>query len=167
MTLDFNFPLSPLELEDWFKTKPDTFCNLKEARQANFRWVRSYRQEQLQEILTKSGINIGELLKVIPQRRSRSGHLTSIKIKGTKDSKVIEGENTIRKILGNLRSSLFKIEVKYNQQNRPQEFIFYGGGFGHGRGLCQTGMKGMALEGYSYHEILEHYYPEAEVKRIY
>jgi SpoIID/LytB domain protein len=166
LSLDFHFPLSPLELEDWLRTEPDTFCNLKDQRKANFRWARCYRKEQLQAILGRAGIDIGALLKIIPQRRTRSGHLTTIKIKGTKNSKIIEGENYIRKILGNLRSSAFKIEVKYNRST-PVEFIFYGAGFGHGRGLCQAGIKGMALKGYNYRQILRHYYPDAEVKKMY
>ena len=166
-SLDLNFPLSPLELEEWFKSKPDTFCNLKSERSANFRWVRLYKQKQVQAMLDKAGIDIGELLKIIPQRRARSSHLISIKIQGTENSQIIEGENNIRKILGNLRSSAFKIETRFNQENAPVEFIFYGGGFGHGRGLCQTGVKGMALEGHNHLEILKHYYPDAEIKVIY
>ncbi len=167
VSLDFSFPLSPLELELWLTTEPDTFCNLKEANPVNFRWARCYKREQLQAVLGLSGIDIGEPLEIIPQKRARSGHLISIKIKGTKGSRVIVGENNIRKILGNLRSSVFKIETKFNQRNLPVEFIFYGGGFGHGRGLCQSGVKGMALKGYNYLEILKHYYPDAEIKKIY
>ncbi len=167
LSVDYRFPLSPLELEDWLAGRPDTFCNLKGEKPANFRWVRLYKQKELKRLLGKFNINVGQVLKIIPQVRESSSHLSSVKIEGTQNTEVIKGENKIRKILGNLRSSAFKIEVKYNQQNQPQEFIFYGGGFGHGRGLCQTGIKGLALKGYDYLEILKHYYPEAEIKKIY
>lgn len=167
VSLDFDFPLSPLELEVWLMGRPDTFCNLKEARSANFRWTRLYKPEQLQVMLAKSDIDIGEAIKIIPQRRAMSGHLISIKIQGTRDSRVIEGEHNIRKILGNLLSSAFKIETKFNQENQPEEFIFYGAGFGHGRGLCQAGIKGMALKGNNYRQILKHYYPDTDLKKIY
>ncbi len=166
-SLDFHFPLSPLELEEWLRGQPDTFCNLDEARLANFRWVRLYEQQELESLLVKFDIDVGKPTGIIPQKRASSGHLISIKIEGVENTKIIEGENNIRKILGNLRSSAFKIEVKYNQQNQPVEFIFYGGGFGHGRGVCQAGVKGMALRGYNYLEILKHYYPAAEIKKIY
>ena len=32
-------------------------------------------------------------------------------------------------------------------------------GYGHGVGLCQHGANGMAKEGYTFEEILTHYYP--------
>jgi SpoIID/LytB domain protein len=129
--------------------------------------VRVYEREQLQALLDKSDINIGKLLKTIPQRRAVSGHLSSIKLVGTESTQVIEGEYKIRKILGNLLSSAFKIEVKYNQHKVPVEFIFYGAGFGHGKGLCQRGIKGMAMEGYNYHQILKHYYPNVQIETQY
>lgn len=167
LRLDFEFPLSPLELEEWLAEQPDMFCNFNLDRPANFRWARLHRQKDLETLLDGFGIDVGGLLGIIPKMRAMSGHLVSIRIEGVKNTELIEGENNIRKILGNLRSSAFKIEVKYNQQNRPQEFIFYGAGFGHGKGLCQSGMKGMALKGYNYRQILKHYYPEARIKKIY
>ena len=36
-------------------------------------------------------------------------------------------------------------------------------GWGHGRGMSQTGAQWMAKQGFSYREILEHYYPLAEL----
>lgn len=36
-------------------------------------------------------------------------------------------------------------------------------GYGHGVGLSQYGANGMAQEGYTYKEILKHYYTGVEV----
>lgn len=166
-SLDIHLPFSVLELQEWLMGKPETFCNLGFEKSANFRWVRIYKKEQLEALLEKSGFAVGGLTRIIPQRRTRSGHLISIKIEGGRNSEIIEGENNIRKILGGLRSSAFKVETKIGQQNAPAEFIFYGGGFGHGKGLCQTGLKGMALRGYNYLEIIRHYFPNSEIKKIY
>ncbi len=44
---------------------------------------------------------------------------------------------------------------------------FHGAGYGHGVGMCQWGAQGMALEGKSYRDILAHYYPGAELKKLY
>lgn len=41
--------------------------------------------------------------------------------------------------------------------------LLRGTGRGHGIGLCQSGAKGMALEGASYGEILSHYYPNTTI----
>ena len=48
----------------------------------------------------------------------------------------------------------------------PSEFIYYGGGWGHGVGMCQAGAAGMAEYGYSYKEILQHYYKDTEIKKL-
>ncbi len=55
-------------------------------------------------------------------------------------------------------------------RNSPQELIFeedavkmWGRGFGHGAGLCQHGTHEQVKRGRSYIQILEHYYPKAQV----
>ena len=40
-------------------------------------------------------------------------------------------------------------------------FIIISFGWGHGVGLCQIGAAVMASKGYTYKQILEHYYPES------
>lgn len=40
----------------------------------------------------------------------------------------------------------------------PARFVFEGRGFGHGVGMSQWGMQGMALAGRTYEQILKHYY---------
>ena len=39
-------------------------------------------------------------------------------------------------------------------------------GFGHGVGMSQYGALGMAEEGYTYQEILKHYYQNTEIAKI-
>lgn len=41
-----------------------------------------------------------------------------------------------------------------------------GAGYGHGVGMCQHGAKAMALAGKTYKEILAHYYPGAQLKKL-
>lgn len=43
-------------------------------------------------------------------------------------------------------------------------FVFAGTGYGHGVGMSQSGAKGMAEEGFSYREIVEHYFVGAKVR---
>jgi SpoIID/LytB domain protein len=49
----------------------------------------------------------------------------------------------------------------------PKRFIYKGAGWGHGSGLCQIGALGMSLKGYTTEQILAHYYPGSEYKKIY
>ena len=69
----------------------------------------------------------------------------------------------LRQILGyrRLPSLLFDVET------RGSEAVFHGRGSGHGVGLCQTGAKHRAEGGAGYRQILEHYYPGAEIRRMY
>ena len=39
-------------------------------------------------------------------------------------------------------------------------------GYGHGVGMSQYGAEGMAKEGYTYDQIIKHYYTGVEIKKI-
>ena len=45
-------------------------------------------------------------------------------------------------------------------------FVAWGGGFGHGVGMSQTGAVGMAEKKATFEEILEHYYRGIELVRM-
>jgi SpoIID/LytB domain protein len=100
-------------------------------------------------------------------KRQVSGHISELKIVGSKASIVIQKELKIRQVLGNLRSSMFKIEMKQDAAGRPQQFVFYGGGWGHGVGMCQAGACGMALKAKDYRSILQHYFKNIDFRKIY
>ena len=57
-----------------------------------------------------------------------------------------------------LRSANFDISFADNK------FTFTVRGYGHGIGMSQYGAKGMADQGYTYEEILYHYYPGTNLK---
>ncbi len=61
----------------------------------------------------------------------------------------------------NLPSSHFDINVSKNNVE------FSGDGFGHGVGMCQFGAMELAKRGYKYKDILKHYYPNFNLKKIY
>jgi len=60
-----------------------------------------------------------------------------------------------------LRSSFVEIRVAGRQA------LFVGRGFGHGVGLCQYGAEAMAQAGHDAVEILQTYYPDADIARAY
>jgi len=69
----------------------------------------------------------------------------------------------IRGLLG-LKDNVFRwLTVGQGTQRR---WIFYGRGWGHGLGMCQTGAYGMALEGATFQQILQHYYPGMSLQRV-
>jgi len=49
-----------------------------------------------------------------------------------------------------------------NQTQAASGITFIGQGYGHGIGMSQWGARGMALEGYNYREIIDHYYNQGK-----
>lgn len=68
----------------------------------------------------------------------------------------------IRGVLG-LKDNVFGMIATGTAPHR--RFVFFGRGWGHGVGMCQTGAYGMALEGRSFEEILKHYYRGIELEK--
>lgn len=82
----------------------------------------------------------------------------------SKDDVHLLKKSRIRSVLGRKKapSNFFKYEKVDNS------FIsLKGKGYGHGVGLCQFGAYEMAKRGYSYKQILAHYFPEMKLKKIY
>lgn len=108
----------------------------------------------LQEFYEKLGLNYKDKLESEVILRSDSNRILKIKINGVEmDSKFMY------KKLG-LRSTDF--ELIQNGSN----IIIKTCGYGHGVGMSQYGAQGMAKEGYSYDEILLHYYTGVKINKI-
>jgi stage II sporulation protein D len=71
-----------------------------------------------------------------------------------------------RSLLG-LRDSLFSFDEERNAAGELLGMTFYGGGWGHGVGMCQVGAYGMALDGATYDQILKTYYTGIELTAMY
>lgn len=168
---------------DWISSSPDAFCNTQDKRVLSqvlnnydqettdfFRWSIKYTQHELSQIIrSKSGIDFGEIMKLQPLSRGKSGRIYRLKIVGTKRTMIIGKELEIRRILSNthLYSSAFIIEPDSTENDIPQTFTLRGAGWGHGVGLCQIGAAVMGDQGYTYREILEHYYKGITIKAVY
>lgn len=138
----------------------------KNVSPATFRWTRVLEEKQLREVANRKK-DIGQVKAIIPLKRGRSGYVHGVKIVGTKNTLVLTKEHEIKKYLatGMLRSTYFIVQPNY-EKGEIKSFIFYGGGWGHGVGLCQTGSGGRASAGQNYKEILQHYYTDVEIKDI-
>jgi SpoIID/LytB domain protein len=163
--------------QEFIRTSPSAYCNTNDARVLSqvlnnydqetkdfYRWTVQYTQEELSEIIReRSGIDFGEILDLVPIKRGPSARLYEMQIVGSKRSMVIGKELEIRKWLSksHLYSSAFVVD-----RNEQGDFILTGAGWGHGVGLCQIGAAVMADKGYSYEQILAHYFPGSELKTI-
>ncbi len=172
------------EAQKWIRTSPSAFCNTTDVEVLKqvlndydqetsdfYRWKIEYSQEELSElILKRSGIDFGQIISLEPLERGYSGRIIRLKIIGTEKVITIGKELEIRRTLSpsHLYSSAFVVDTKNEDENGiPQKFILTGAGWGHGVGLCQIGAAMMAEKGYTYQQILEHYFPTSKVERIY
>ena len=121
-----------------------------------YRWKEVYDREALSDLIRRrSGIDLGRIVSIEPLERGLSGRIMKLKITGERSSLVVGKELEIRRILSetHLKSSAFDVRMEGGS------VILEGKGWGHGVGLCQIGAAVMASKGYTYTEILEHYYP--------
>lgn len=152
------------------------YCNTKDARvlrqvlnnydqetQDFYRWTVRYKAEELAKIVReKSGIDFGEIEQLKALKRGPSGRIYELEIVGSKKRMIVGKELEIRKWLSKtcLYSSAFEVE------RDGTEWLLRGKGWGHGVGLCQIGAAVMADKGYDFKQILAHYYPGAQLKKI-
>ena len=121
-----------------------------------YRWTQEYDIDGLSELVSRrSGHRIGMIRSMEALERGESGRICKLKITGAEKTLIVGKELEIRKILSesHLKSSAFEIEMT------KDKVILHGKGWGHGVGLCQIGAAVMASQGYTYKEILNHYYP--------
>lgn len=174
-------PLPDLTIEEnaqeFIRTSPSAYCNTTDARVLSqvlnnydqetkdfYRWTVQYTAAELSDIIReRSGIDFGEILDLVPIKRGPSARLYEMQIVGSKRTMVIGKELEIRKWLSksHLYSSAFVVD-----RNEQGDFILTGAGWGHGVGLCQIGAAVMADRGYTYEQILAHYFPGSELKVI-
>jgi len=108
----------------------------------------------LNEFCNKLSISCSNKLNINILSTTSTGRIKQIKI----NNKTYTGDK-IRELLS-LRSTFFNIS-----QNGTNITITTKG-YGHGVGMSQYGALGMAKEGYTYDEILKHYYQGVEIKKI-
>ena len=125
-----------------------------------YRWTQVYDRAELAALIERrSGVSIGSLRSMTPLERGASGRIMKLRIEGSQRTLVVGKELEIRRILSesHLKSSAFDVEID------GDVVTLEGKGWGHGVGLCQIGAAVMASRGYTYREILRHYYPDTEV----
>lgn len=151
-------------LWSYLLTPPETFCS-RGTQPGQHRWTRSFSADELAR-LASGGTNLGKIKALRVDARGASGRATVVTIEGTAGSRRIEGEQAIRKALGDLPSSAFAVQAIAMAGTEPAVFTLVGAGAGHGVGLCQAGAIGMARTKASMTDILAHYYPGAHAYRI-
>lgn len=171
------------QADRWIRSNPQSFCshpsedvlhhvlnNYDRETTGFYRWSVRYEAESLSELFErKSGIHLGRITSLKPLRRGPSARIWLLEITGTEGRAVIGKELEIRRVLSesHLYSSAFVVDSETGPDGLPSAFVLTGAGWGHGVGLCQIGAAVMGDKGYTYKEILRHYYPGTSLGKFY
>ncbi|MFP2906173.1 SpoIID/LytB domain-containing protein, partial [Pyxidicoccus sp. 3LFB2] len=157
----------PAHLEEWLAA-PDlpAACRLSSfAQPSKFRWEKRFTAEQV-DALTKR-LGVGRVQAMALSERGVSGRARVLTLSGDTGATQVRGELNIRRLFGMLNSSMAVVEAERGVEGQITGWLFRGGGWGHGVGMCQTGAIGRAEAGQRYQDILRHYFNGAEVAPIY
>lgn len=137
------------------------------------RWTFEWSNAEIRDVLSSwAGQDVGAVLAINVLDRSGSGRVRTIEYV-TEQGTFTDTKDRIRSSLrfidangakANLPSTLVYVEPVHDKHTKALTgFIAWGGGFGHGVGMSQTGAVGMAEKKASFIEILKHYYRGIEL----
>lgn len=167
------------EVRKFYLSTPTTFDN----KSPYFRWVKEWKTEELEKILKKTlksnsstgfvkpalinEADFGSLQNIRVIKRGVSGKAMAVEIITDKNTFVVQKELIIRRVFQNcgkpLPSANIIFDFSRNDKNKLDKVVIHGGGFGHGVGMSQWGAGMMSSMGYSYDEILKHYYSGVDI----
>lgn len=127
-----------------------------------YQWDAKFTKNDISDALNRADYSIGEITGIHLLGRGPSGRVSEVLIKHRDGQRTLKASE-FRFLLGagKIRSTNLTVNMSGGR------VTFRGHGWGHGVGLCQWGAKGMADLGYTAELILRHYYPGANLERIY
>ncbi|HEY7408719.1 MAG TPA: SpoIID/LytB domain-containing protein [Gemmatimonadaceae bacterium] len=137
------------------------------------RWTFEWTLEEIRDVISSwAGEDVGAVLEINVLERSGSGRVKTIEYV-TQNGRFYDTKDRVRSSLRyidatgarvNLPSTLVYVEPVFDKQTKALTgFVAWGGGFGHGVGMSQTGAVGMAEKKATFGEILKHYYRGIEL----
>jgi stage II sporulation protein D len=155
----FRAGVTDASIAAWLAAPARTYCGRSRFNRDKYRWTVRLAATKVTELVKRLGVGPVKQIRVL--RRGVSGRVNLLEVEGALGKQQVRGELDIRRLFGGLRSSMFIVQAAGG------DFVFKGGGWGHGVGMCQTGAIGMAADRKSFQEILLHYYPGSEIKTLY
>jgi len=132
------------------------------------------------DFVSQAVTTIGDVKLATITNRGTSGIAKELIITGSDLTVKIIGEYNIRAVLAPLSNKLYcadgseKTDLAmlpsgffYIAVNEDGSYTLKGGGYGHGVGMSQNGVKKLTDKGYGYTEILQFYYSGTEIKSAY
>ncbi len=135
------------------------FCQ----RSPHYKWETSVTPAEIKAKLAKQEMPVNDVLGIRTDKIDRTGRAHKLVIQSTWAEKIVDAD-AFRVWVDPMRlKSNLITKIKTNDQGA---FVFRGRGWGHGVGMCQYGMKYLGEIGYGYQQILEYYFPGAQITRL-
>ena len=115
---------------------------------------RSTKKISIDEFYSSLNLEYSNTLNFKVLKRSSTNRILNLSINGI--------EFTGKEVYDKLGLKSMDFSLKQDGNNIIIDTV----GYGHGVGMSQYGAEGMALEGYSYKDILSHYYVGTSIKKI-
>ena len=157
--------------EAFYMSNPAAFDDLSPY----YRWSKDWTIKELETVLSKTMVHqsktgfitpalldskdFGKLESIQVLQRGKSGKVIKLEIKTNKNTFIVQKELVIRRCFQKNGISLPSANFVISKIDATTPvYKFSGGGFGHGVGLSQWGAGKMASLGYTFDQILQHYY---------
>ncbi len=179
------------DVKTFYTTKPETFDNDSPYFRWTKEWSIDELENVLRKTLksqSSTGFvspkltkpeDFGHLKEIKVVKRGVSGKAMSVDIITDKGTFNVQKELQIRRVFQKNNIGLPSANVIFeiqttdtNTKNKKdkndnttctKKVVAYGGGFGHGVGMSQWGAGSMGKKGYSYGEIIQHYYKNTSI----
>jgi len=125
----------------------------------SYKWKKNYRLKDFESKLKKHGYKLDLIKEINILSKNKSGRIGNLEIVTRRGRKIKISGKKFRDIIG---PNIIKSN-KYDITMRGYYVDLIGNGWGHGVGMCQWGAHAMSKERYKYDEILNYYYPGAEI----
>ncbi len=122
-------------------------------------WKKNFRLRDIQLALNKHGYKIGLIKDISVVERDRSDRIRNLKMTSRDGQELVIPGKDFREMMG---PNILKSN-NYEMSMQGYYMDFTGKGWGHGVGLCQWGARGMALQQFTYKQILAYYYPGSQL----
>lgn len=127
---------------------------------------------------------VGDIVEISVATRGVGGIIYELIIKGTKNTIKVQTEYNIRALLSPANDMVFRLDEKgvkdisllpsaffvldHNiEDNKLASVTITGGGYGHGVGMSQNGVKSLSDTGKKYEDIIKYFYKGTEIGFIY
>lgn len=150
-----------VDAPEYLRGVRDDYCAMMPHR----RWEQTIPAAQLAKALqSDERTDVGAQLKNISvSKRDATGRAEWLTIDGARQVKVRGWD--FKLIVGRSLGWQMIKSSRFEVSRAGDAFVFRGGGFGHGLGLCQEGSHVMARRGMNYRQILSFYFPGTRMVR--